>query len=81
MRKKIQICAEFSDKYSMNRRATAPAGQNTFEEERNEAIECAMNGVTERPGDRVTRSACAYLLRHLARENPERAVHGLVPGA
>ena len=40
-----------------------------------------MNGVTERPGDRVTRSACAYLLRHLARENPDRAVHGLVPAA
>ncbi len=75
------MCPTFSDKYSMNRRAAAPVGQNTFEEERNEAIECAINGVTERPGDRVTRSACAYLLRNLTREIPERAGHGLAPAA
>jgi len=65
----------------MNRRATAPAGQNTFEEERNEAIECALNGAAEKPGDRITRSACAYLLSHLARETADNGWHGLSSAA
>jgi len=65
----------------MKRRTAAPAGQSTFEEERNEALDSAISGVAERPGDHVTRSACTFLLRHLIREAPERTFHGLAPAA
>lgn len=79
--KKTQISRVIADKYSMNKGTAALARKGTFEDECNEAIACAMEGLRERPHDLVTRSACAYLLRHLAREDATGSGRWLAPAA
>lgn len=41
---------------------------NTLEQERQEALESIVAGLAEKPKDRITKLACAYLLRHLQQD-------------
>lgn len=41
---------------------------NTLEQERQDALDSIAAGLAEKPHDRITKLACAYLLRHLRQD-------------